>query len=232
MAEYNEVNLIDYLKVIIKNKRTILIFLLIGIVFGFIITLSLPKKHNAETILEIGQYGQRLDNLLAPRDIMIISPNKFTEKIDLGIYGKYSNLEAEALKSTNLIRITISSNDAKKAEDSLKVINQLVLEEHGKDIEERKQKLEKFIEELENKIQSLSWMGRETGALELDLYYAKNQIEDFQITKIIRYPTIFFGREPNLGLNLIFGAVLGVFIGIFFILFKDWWRKNKDKIET
>jgi len=228
--EYDEINLIDYLKIIIKNKRIILIFILIGIILACGITLFLSKTCKAETILEIGKYGQRLDSLFDPLEI--ISAAKFTEKINSGLYGNYPDLKAAALKNTNLIIITVSSNNTKKAEDSLKSINRLILEEHDKKLEKRKENLEKAIEELENKIKSLTWKNQETEIFELEIYHLRNQIEDAQPTLAIRKPTIVFGRESNLALNLIFGAVLGAFVGIFFILFREWWGKNKEKIKS
>ncbi len=235
--EYDEINLIDYLKIIIKNKRIVLIFILIGVILGVTITLFLPKTYKAETILEIGRYGIRLDAEIGYQSL--VNTVKLVEKIKYGFYGKYPDLEIQSpglipisLGEIGLIKIVATNQTTKAAEDYLKKLNNLILEEHNKKLEERKESLEKAIEELENKIKSLTWKNQETGIFELEIYHLRNQIEDAQSTQVIKKPTIVLGREPNLALNLIFGAVLGVFVGIFFILSREWWGKNKEKIKS
>jgi len=218
-----EIDLMDYLKVIIKRKRLILtVFLVVIIVAGIFSFLS-PKVYEVGTTLEIGRIrGQ------------IIEPiPQIIEKIESGIYGRIPEMKVSSPKDTNFIKIELTSSEPQRTKKELANLTELILNEHNEKIDFQKDLLEKEIKRLEGNINFLLLRGQETAILQLEINNLERQRELFQPTKLVIEPTISEKTvSPNLVLNMVVAVILGLFIGIFLVFFQEWWEKNKTKLKT
>ena len=175
----DEINLMDYVKVILKRKRLIL-----GLFFGAAIAAGvfsfiLPKVYKIDTSLEIGQIA----------GAVMESPGQVVEKIDGDVYGifvreklkipeiEYPKIKVENPKNTRLVKVAIESSKPEKAKNILEEVNNLILDEHQEIIEIQKGLLEKNIKTAEDKIK----------LVEADIQRIENKIksteEDIQTTR-------------------------------------------------
>lgn len=218
-SEYDEINLIDYLKIILKGKKLILALFLVGLIGALALTFFLPSRYIGTTTLEVGELeGKPLEKL-----------NQLVEKINSDVYGRYPGIAVERPENTNLVKIKISSEDSKEIQESLEKLNKTILADHTDKINLKKSNLEKRIKDLEEDIEFLIPWGQQIADLKLEIYQLQQQLETFQPTEIIQEP-IVSEKKPNLILNLILGGVLGIFIGIILASGKEWWEKNKGKL--
>jgi uncharacterized protein involved in exopolysaccharide biosynthesis len=156
-TEYEEIDLMDYVKVIFHRKWFILIIFLGAVIIAGILSWYLPKVYKIDTSLEIGNVGGEL----------IEKPGQLVEKIKGDIYGipireklnipekEYPNIKAENPKDTNLITLEIESSKTQQAKTILEEIDNLILKDHQRGIESKKTLIGKDIERLGNKISSL-----------------------------------------------------------------------------
>lgn len=150
-----EINLMDYVKVIWKRKLLILSFFGIGI--GGILGLSiafLPRIYQIDTILEIGMVGEEL----------VQTPSQLVNKIKGDVYGilvraqlgisekEYPRIEVENPKDTQLVKLTIKSVSADKAQKVLEELNNFVVGEHEEQLKQKREIIENTIRINENKI--------------------------------------------------------------------------------
>jgi len=231
-----EINLMDYLKVILKRKKLILGFLLPGLIIGGALTFFLPESHRAKSIVEIGESS----------GVLLEDSAEMINKIEYDLYGNFSdaevNVKAENLKGKNLIKIEVVSTNLENANRVLEKINESILASHANKIDSqinevnsRREVLEKNLEELQKDISYLLLRGQQIAGLQLKVYDLQmeifdlqEQIEYFQLTKIFQEPAI--SKKPDLILNLIFGGTLGIFVGICLAFIQEWWKKNKYQL--
>jgi len=261
--EYDEINLMDYLKVIIKRKRLIFaIFLIVVVVVGVYSFFVAQKVYEVNTLLEV----------------TIESPEQLVEKIQKDVYNRiyiteklgiskkdYPKIRAAFFKETNLVIIEIKSAQPQQDKNILEEINSLILEEHQEKIENKKELIEKDIERLKTKINSLEEekknLEAKVEALEQTLLYyqtpgsqfalfdtkeklenkkqeiedlylqinsSQKSLEDIRFTGVVKNPTISESPvAPNPLLNIVIAGALGIFIGTFLALGKEWWEKSK-----
>lgn len=238
-SEYEEINFIDYIRIIIKRKSLILAFLLIGLIIAGGLIYLLPKTYQAETYLEIGSCSKRVDrelplqlivnyNQVIDSSSMIETPFNLVEKINAGFYGNYSGVTVTNPVATNLIEIKSVSESPEEAKNNLENINKSILNKHNQKIETDKESLKNSIEKLQERINFLLSKNKEVEALELEIFNIQKQIENIQPTKIVKEPIIISERKPNLAFNLICGGLSGLFLGVFLAFGKEWWKKNKE----
>jgi len=185
-----EIDLMDYVKVIIKRKKTILFwFFGLAIIAGIWSFFVLPKVYKIDTALEIGVLQGRL----------IESPTQLVGKIDGDVYGirvredlniseaEWPKRKTENPKETNLIRIAIESKETEKSENILKEVNNLILKEHQDIINIEKDLIEKKIITAENKIESteedILIVNKKIEPLENDIERINNKIESAEKEK-------------------------------------------------
>jgi len=153
----DEIDLMDYVKVILKRKVFILaVFLLVVIIAGIFSFLS-PKIYEVESVLEIGQVAEKV----------VEAPSQIIGKIEGDVYGttireklnisgtRYPQIKAENPKDTNLLSIKIESSNPQQAREILEEKNELVLAEHQEKIELEKTVLENEIYLVEEDINVL-----------------------------------------------------------------------------
>ena len=146
--EYEEeIDLMDYLKVIIKRRKLILAVFLIAIVAAGLFSFLLPKVYKIDAVLEIGQVAET----------MIEAPSQVAEKITSEVYRifvreklgipeeKYPKIKTENPKDTRLIILTIESANLQQAKTILEEINNLILAEHEEKIKAKKELIKQDI---------------------------------------------------------------------------------------
>jgi len=137
MNDY-EINLIDYVKVILKCKKLIFFIFVLAIIIAFILSILSPKIYSIDTTLELGQ-AEALVQLV--------------EKINNGVYNK-KRASASGSKNTQLVKIKIESADYNEAKSALEEINNLILKEHNADkIKNKISLLDQDIRNNQNKIE-------------------------------------------------------------------------------
>lgn len=253
-----EINIIEYIRIILKRKWLILGFLLVFLIGAGVFTFLFLTKYKAETLMEIGVVeGKLLEN-----------PTQVVEKIQGGVYGSYPGIKTENPKNTNLIKIDITSKNQEDAKKALENISKSILMNHNSKRVVKEVAAEEEIKRLQNKIASLETEKKNLeaqldilekippyqqtlttqlalsdvrdrlerkegriGSLYLEISSLQRSIEDILPTKIIKDPTISTKAvKIRLLFNMVVAGILGLFAGIFLALGKEWWEKNRGKI--
>jgi len=158
----DDINLVDYIKVISKRKKNIVNVFLLTVAFTGAMSFLLPKVYKVETSIEIGRsfYGET--------ETTIEDPVQVKGKIDDDIYGtmirkkmsvsesRYPKMKTENLAGTSLVTIKLESSDASQARDILGEVNNLIIGEHESKIKSQRELMEKNIKIKENKIALLA----------------------------------------------------------------------------
>jgi len=240
---YNTINATDYIKVILKEKRLIFSFFLMGLIISTGLFFLIPNTYNGVTLIEVGTYLEPTSTRTI--QMMLESPLQITEKIENGFYGRYSQIKTFNLKNTNLVRIEIIAKNPNDAKKDLAELNAKILSDHENKLNLQKSRLEekqnilnKTIASLEENISLLILKNQQISSLRLKIYdiqleieNLRNQITDFKSSRVIVEPSAS-QEKSNTILILITGGCLGLLLGIFLAFSKTWWRKNKYKIES
>ena len=230
-TEYEEIGLMDYVKVLLKRKWLILaVFLGAAIVAG-IFSFILPKVYKIDTSLEVGQVAGGV----------VENPGQVVEKIKGDVYGifvreklgipeiEYQKIKTENPKDTRLIKMAIESASPPKAKNILEEINNLILAEHQEKIKVKKGLIEQDIKTTEGKIK----------LTESDIERTKNKMKpiDSDIERIEN--KIVFAEEEKKNLEAKIEALEKVLVyeqtpGTQFALFdtKEKLANKKQEIEN
>jgi len=185
----DEIDLMDYVRVILKRKKTILFWFFGLAIIAGIISFIMPEVYKIDTALEIGALqGQSIE-----------SPTQLVGKIDGDVYGirvredlniseaEWPKRKTENPKGTNLIRIVIESKETEISENVLKEVNNLILKEHQDIVNIEKDLIEKKIITAENKIESteedIVIVKKKIGPLENDIERINNKIDSAEKEK-------------------------------------------------
>jgi len=231
MPENNdEINLRDYIKVIIKRK-----WLIVGIALGAAIlaaTLSFltPKSYEADTILEIGKIGT------SP----IEPPSQLVEKIQNGSYNKLieknlnienpPSIKAENPQNTNLVIISINSSNSDKANKILEELNKIILAEHQEKIDKKRAEIEENIKNTQEELSLLETQKKYSEGiadLQINISGLKSQLNDLQPTKLSKSPSFSTNSTgTNIVFNIIIALIIGLIVGVVIAFIKEWWEKE------
>ncbi|MFH1392107.1 MAG: Wzz/FepE/Etk N-terminal domain-containing protein [bacterium] len=140
----DEINLADYVRVILKRWKSIFFIFVLAGAGVFIFSILSPKIYQIDSFLQIGKINS----------VLIEDPEQLTAKINNQVYnGKYEvGVKAENPVNTQLIRLKIESDDFNKAKAVLEEINNLILQEHQTKTEIQKELIQNDIQQLESKI--------------------------------------------------------------------------------
>lgn len=131
MEEYeNEFELMDYLNVIWKRKWLIIIPTFALVLFVGILSFLLPKKWEIEALIVPSKIILRTDDGQF-NEVLVTNPKQIVGQINQATYNnliaaelnldieKMPKIEAENLRDTNLVRISLKEQDVEKAKDIL-----------------------------------------------------------------------------------------------------------------
>jgi len=157
----DEIDLMDYIKVILKRKKIIFGITVLAVIGAAGFSFSMAKVYEISTSLEVGMIEKEAGDSFE----LIEEPSQVVAKIEGDVYGilvrekleiseeDYPKIKTENPKDTNLVVIKIESNKTEQAKNILKEINQLILNEHQKKVETKKEVLEKNIELIKRDIE-------------------------------------------------------------------------------
>ena len=160
-AEYDQINLMDYVKALIKRKRLIFVVFLIFVIAAWIFSSYSPKVYKIDTALELGEVET---GTIEETKQVIEEPAQVVGKIESDAYGivvretlsiseeKYPKIKVKNPEETSLIVVVITSSEPEMAKNILKEINALIVGEHVEKIKTKKELLEKKIVLLEENI--------------------------------------------------------------------------------
>ena len=146
-CEQDEINLMDYVKIIIKRRGFIIGLFLLAVIVAGTFSFFSPKVYQIDTILEVGKIGEE----------EIESPTQLVGKISGDVYGviireslnvselEYPVVKTENPKDTNIIKMAIESSKIDLAKNILNKKNELIILDHQGKVESAKTLLEKKI---------------------------------------------------------------------------------------
>ena len=190
-TEYEEIDLMDYVKVILKRKWLILVIFFGAAIAAGIFSFLMPKVYKIDTSLEVGIIERATG---ATSEQLIESPTQLVEKIKGDVYGifvreklqipeeKYPKIKVENPKDTRLISLAIESAEPPKAQNILEETNNLILAEHQEKIKVKKGLLENNIEVAKKDIERIK---AKIGFLEEERKNLEAKVEALQ--KILPY---------------------------------------------
>lgn len=232
--QYDEIDLFDYLKVVLKRKRLILAVFLLAVLGAGLFSYLSPKVYRIDTTLEIGSIDGLLEN-----------PGQVVEKIDADAYGavvrqrlniaeeEYPEIKAENPKGTNLVEMKIESAEPEKARSILREINKIILAEHQEKFSKSEQNIKESAAKIQTELDFLknhkTYADQGIAALQLKLTEREVALIKSEPTRIVKAPTISTSPvRPNIELNVLIAGVLGLLIGMFLAFGKEFWDKNKE----
>ncbi len=239
-----DINLVDYINIIIKRKKLIFWCLIIGSLFALGIYLVKTKLeidvvlpstiYESNALIEIGmvkeQPIEKMDNLVA--------------KMNNGFCAKLSKVKA--INAGTILYIKANSTNPEELKIAFSDCINSILSEHENMIKSYKERNSKRVADLEYLINKFISIGQQAAALEIMVINLNDELANFSSSKIIKTPTIpIEDEEANLDFAptplakqvvkaifmIIIGALAGLFAGTMIIFAKEWWDKNKAYIK-
>ena len=183
-TEYDEIDLMDYVKVLLKRKWLILVMFLGAVIAAGVFSFLMPKIYKIDTSLEIGQIAGGV----------VEAPGQVVEKIKGDVYGifvreklqipeeKYPKIKIENPKGTNLITLVIESAKPPESKNILEEVNNLIIAEHQEKIKTKKELIEQDIKTTEDKIKlvesDIEKTKNKTRPIDEDIERIENKIEN------------------------------------------------------
>lgn len=230
----DEIYLMDYLRVILKRKIFILVLFLLAVIAAGVFSFLSPKVYKIEALLEIGGFAKE----------PLVSSTTLAKEIEA---GKYKNLikdklnitEAEYPKinivipeNTNFLQMEAESVNPDQVKKVLEKNIELIIAEHQQKIEESKTITEDKIKEIQESLDLLKrqkiYADQGIASLQLNVSNLKEGLNFIKQTKIVKVPTVSENpMKPRLLINMVIAGILGLSIGIFLSLGREWWEKSK-----
>lgn len=227
--QYEDIDLMDYMRVILKRKGIIVAFFILGLILALSLNYFSTRVYKATTVLEISTKEKE-----ALQTVKKIENNVYQSKIKQSLnIEEYPKIKAESFENTNLVKIEIKSENPQKAKMVLEELNNLILKEHQQEIEKEKQNIEEDINALKqelNFIKNQRLTSEGIAKLKIEIINLKNKLQDFTPTKIIKEPTISGPTKPRKKINLALGAIIGLFLGLCAAFCAEWWQNNKERL--
>jgi len=218
----NEINFKEVVYLLNRNKVIIIIAILLGLASVLTWFFLSPKVYMGVMTIEIGKLdGKVIEN---PLDVV--------EKINVLSLDNLLKLSASNPDNTNIIKIVLSTKDEKSAYSSLEKISNNILQSHNKKIDDLKNNLSPDINEIKKDISYLLNRGQDIVQLQLRLYNlqdTENNFENYYNQTIVLQKN-FFQKKVNLTINLVFGGMLGLFLGLVFVFSKEYFLKRRQNV--
>ncbi len=230
----DEINLIDYIKVVIKRKWLILGITLTAVLIAGIASMVSPKNYEVSTTLQIGNTTDILESTaqVAEKIKSNAYKNLLEEKLNI---ENLPEIKTETPQNTNFVSIIIETDNPEQAKQILDEINSLILLEHQEIFNKRESQIKENIKEIQDELTLLETKKEYSegiAELRIRLSDLKSALNVFQPTKVIKAPIVL--KNPsgsNLILNIVIAIVLGLFIGVLVAFIKEWWENAKKELK-
>lgn len=200
----NELNLIDYIHIALKNRRLIIVFAFVGLILGCIYFIP-SQVEKANTVISISSIGKD----------PVENAAQMINKINLGFYGTYSGLKAIGFAETNLIKIEVLAKNRTEASQKLDQIASTIIQEQNSQLDAIKEAADKKEKELAASSRLSS------GIIMLDGSYFS---ENIKYAKLIRKAEITpASGKLNIAIKIFVCVLLGAFLGLCFVFLRNWW---------
>ena len=151
----DEINLMDYIKVILKRKWLILGITLVAAIVAGVLNYTTPKTYKVDTIMEVGQ----MEEFVPEPPIQLVEKIK-NENYNEAIKTKLNiesvpSIEVSSPTDTRLVIMSIKSQSPDNAKKVLEELENLILEKHQGKFNTQKNILLDDKKRIENKISSL-----------------------------------------------------------------------------
>lgn len=202
-AEYEEINLMDYIKVLLKRK-----WLILAIFFGTAIAAGVfsfitPKVYKISTSLQINQ----IETITGSKIPLVIGgPTQILGKINGDVYGvlirndlkmpesQYPKIKVDNPEETNLINVEISSSKIELAKSVLEKINVLIINENQAEIKAEKELINKNIELLKQNIETSK---KETERINAKIGFLKEEKSNLEAKVGALQKTLLYQQDPG-----------------------------------
>lgn len=247
-----EINLVDYIKVIYRQRWFILVviilFLVVALVFSF---KKGGKVYEGKGVFEIGKmdiYQKENFQTFIPEN-----PTRIKIKIESRAYDpliREKDLQKEKIKGVELelpsdlkdidrlsvLTIKVQSTDKKEGEKYLKALLGAIVSYHNQEFARKENYFKNLIKEESAKILSLE-KSQNISVLQYlyvehlsNINDAKLSLSSIERTKILEVSGFSEVSGTKIILNTAIGLVLGVFVGVFLAFLRDFWQRNKKEI--
>lgn len=239
-----KIDLVDYIRVILKRKWIIIGVTIGTLIIGGIFTFFSPRNYVVSTVIEIGKIER--GRITRPNFVDLEGPVQVQEKINQGSYNviiseKSSlagipSIEGSVPKDTNLVVIETKTRDPENGKKVLKALTDIIIEEHEQILKEHKDLISSEIKKEELKLTILE---KSKDLPELQYLYAehlsliddlKNTLLKSVSTQVIKQPSA--SHSQNITMNIVIAGILGLFIGILMVFFQDFLEKNKERLKA
>lgn len=234
-TDYDEIDLRQLVDTLIERKKTIIFFTIAAAVIVFGASLAMPKVYRAQMAIQVGSIGSGPIEPIA----------QVKDKIDQNIYSDSAALPVKTanVAGSNIITLTVDAVDRQGAISFLDKVGQAVIADHSKITAAQRQSLDDTVASLEKNIKEIEndpkYMLASNCSSDkylaisdiqgrvINLKSAKSQITDTAIVSAASAADSPI--KPNIKLNTIIAAILGLFLGIFAALAGDWWKGSGGK---
>jgi uncharacterized protein involved in exopolysaccharide biosynthesis len=233
--DYDEIDLRQLANTLVKRRSAVIIFTITAAVIAFVISIAMPKVYRTQIALQIGTVG----------GVPVESVIQIKDKIDQKLYSSEASDRSSAIKTSNIagsniITLTVDSSDRQKASELLGSIGQSVIDDHAKIIAAHRASIDSQILTTNSDIKdinvSIKTPNQECSTEKyLAISNLESRVANLEFAKTQIKDTVSIGTpvaneapvKPNVKLNTVMAAILGLLFGIFAVLVGDWWKQKK-----
>jgi LPS O-antigen subunit length determinant protein (WzzB/FepE family) len=131
--EEDEIDLVDYFRVIWKQKILIIVGILVCIVVGAVMSLWLPVTYRAEALIKIGQKANAVNTFpptYSPIDTAENLKRSIPVMYELNEHSLEYHLKTEKVNDESMIRISMEGVDMRRAKEILEEIVNRLIDDH------------------------------------------------------------------------------------------------------
>lgn len=234
-----EINLVEFVNVIIKRKKIVITCLILGLFFALGVFLIQKKPivqksevtYISQVTLQIGNTGyQPIENI-----------DGLTRKINAGFYGYSDSVDLKASEIPGTMLVTIKSSDPNQQESKnvLTHITAAILLDHDALLGQYKNNIEEKIRNVQYANNRFLQMGRDSQSLQILVFNLQDDLSHSNASKVIKDSNTSITTTPLTQAEkkfkpifvLLIGAILGLFVGVCLVFIMSWWNKNKSSIQ-
>ena len=210
-----EIDIVNIIKFSLQNIKTVLFFVLVGIIASVATIYFIPKEYKAEAILNIGQSGE---------GDFIQDVNKLASQVDYSFTVKYPKMTADVV-SLGILKITDRSAIREEAIKNVLEASVTIIQQD----EEYKKSVQSSITRLQAISDALKAQGQQTGSIDLRIFDMQERLNGLASSKLSGDVKV---SEDGLNYILVFviGIILGILTGLVYAGLSEWVKKNKKKL--
>lgn len=221
----------DFIQGLVRQWRVFTTIVLGVFVVGIAFIFLTPKVYRIDSLIEIGTFPDSTGTVQP-----LESPQQLIEKITNGNYTvlakkklgiadkQFPEVDAENPENTNLVQVSVYSSYPEIAQTILTEINTVILADHQKKFNSKVELYTASVKALEGE---LRFMGSGT-PLAVVFSNQKMALATAEPTVLVKEPTISI-LPVNQGplVTLLIALFIGVIVGVFVSLSREWWLQVK-----